>query len=103
MQEELDNITRKIDQDDTFLSYHESDSSLVESFSGIDQIISSFLKSCSVLENKKKEYEIKKAKIPVSVQNLSTLKKSFVDKEEKCRDLKKTFQRRTGIITPPRL
>ncbi len=52
--EELDNITRKIDQDDTFLSYHESDSSLVESFSGIDQIISSFLKSCSVLEIKRK-------------------------------------------------
>jgi exonuclease SbcC len=90
--EELDNITRKIDQDDTFLSYHESDSSLVESFSGIDQIISSFLKSCSVLDNKKKEYEIKKAKIPVSVQNLSTLKKSLADLEEKCRDLiKKRF------------
>lgn len=97
--EQLDGITRKIDQAEAFLSGHKTDGLLKENFSGIDQIITNFVKSDSVLEQKKNEYEIKKSGIGGIEQKLSILKSSLAEKEERCRELKTERSRADEVLS----
>lgn len=91
--EKLDGITRAVGQAETFLSAHETDGILQESFSGIDQGITNFLKTSASLDQKRKEYETKKAGIAGADKALSTLKRSLAEKEERYRELiKERFQ-----------
>jgi exonuclease SbcC len=79
--EKLDDITRATTQAESFLSEHEKDGILQESFSGIDQGLSNFIKTSASLEQKQKEYETKKAGTGAADQKLTAVRASLAEKE----------------------
>ena len=87
--ERLNDITREVHQAETFLSEHKTDGLLQESFSGIDQGITNFKKTTAALDQKRQEYERKKAGIAGTDRTLSALKSSLAEKEEHYRDITK--------------